>query len=340
MRELVIGVSEAGGRLDKYLQNYMALAPKSFFYKMFRKKNITCNGKKCGGNERLCEGDVIRLFLAEETIEKFRKQAAQAPAYPNMELSVIYEDDQVLLLHKPAGILSQCSGGNEPSMVEYLTAYLLRNGSVTAETLRSVQPSVCNRLDRNTSGLITAGKTLTALRALSELFRERTVGKYYLCLVKGQITHGSRLEGYLSKDEKSNQVTILEHAVQDSSPICTVYEPLAHSADSTLLKVELVTGKSHQIRAHLASIGHPVLGDPKYGDLMRNRRLRDGYGVRFQLLHAWKMTFPLLSGALSGLSEKTFADPIPKVFAAVIKGEAMTFLNRSDRSEVLYGNVE
>lgn len=340
MRELVIGASEAGGRLDKYLQNYMALAPKSFFYKMFRKKNITCNGKKCEGNERLCEGDVIRLFLAEETIEHFRKQAAEAPAYPEMPLSVIYEDEQVLLLHKPAGILSQRSEGNEPSMVEYLTGYLLRTGAVTAETLRSVRPSVCNRLDRNTSGLITAGKTLAALRDLSELFRERTVGKYYVCLVKGQITHGSRLEGYLSKDERTNQVTILKHAVPGAAPICTVYEPLAHGEDNTLLRVELVTGKSHQIRAHLSSVGHPVLGDPKYGDPAENRRLRDRYGVRYQLLHAWKMTFPPLSGALSGLSGNTFADPLPKSFAAVVKGEDMTFLNRRDRSEVLYGNVE
>lgn len=324
MREICVGEEGAGQRLDKYLQKYMAEAPKSFFYKMLRKKNITCNKKKCDGSERLSKGDTIQLFLSDETIESFRRKTEKAEVFPVAELDIVYEDSQALLINKPAGMLSQKAGGAEPSLVEYLLGYLLNSGKITDEGLRSFRPSVCNRLDRNTSGLVAAGKTQAALRELSALFKERTVKKYYLCLVKGRVEQGGLLTGWLFKDVKTNQAVICRQFKAGASEIHTAYAPLSYGkADTTLLKVELITGKTHQIRAHLADLGHPVIGDRKYGEERINRRYREKYGVSAQLLHAWQMEFPLLFGALSGLSGKTVQAPLPGIFRRVLEGEGI-----------------
>ena len=321
MRELKIEAHEAGQRLDKYLQKYMAQAPKSFLYKMLPKKNITCNQKKCDGSEHLMEGDIIRLFLSEETIEGFRKPKEAVTLYSENPLSVIYEDTHVLLLNKPAGILSQKAGKEDISMVEYLISYLLEKGDVTEESLRSFRPSVCNRLDRNTSGLITAGKTLQGSKELSALIRERSVKKYYLCLVDGIVKENARIHGWLLKDEASNQVKVFQDKREGASEIYTAYEPLSHGKDLTLLKTELITGRSHQIRAHLASIGHPVIGDGKYGIPSVNRKFRNAYHLEYQLLHAYCMEFPRLSGVLSGLSRKQIFAPLPEIFEKILKDE-------------------
>ncbi len=323
MREIFVGAEGAGQRLDKYLQKYMAKAPKSFFYKMLRKKNITCNRKKCDGSERLAEGDGIQLFLSEETIEGFRREAAVKEQFPSAKLDILYEDEEALLINKPAGMLSQRAGEGEPSLVEYLLGYLIRSGQTSEEALRSFRPSVCNRLDRNTSGLVAAGKSQAALRELSALFRERKVRKYYLCLVKGRVEREGRLSGWLLKDGSANQVTVFGQYREGASEISTVYAPMACGRDATLLKVELITGKTHQIRAHLADMGHPVIGDRKYGDERENRRYREKYGLLFQLLHAWQMEFPALSGALSGLSKRTVQAPLPELFAKVLRGERL-----------------
>ncbi len=323
MREILVGPEGAGQRLDKYLQKYMARAPKSFFYKMLRKKNITCNRKKCGGGERLEEGDRIQLFLSEETIESFRREEEAGRHFPVTKLDILYEDPEVLLINKPSGMLSQRAGDGEPSLVEYLLGYILAAGETRAEALRSFRPSVCNRLDRNTSGLVAAGKTQAALRELSLLFRERRVGKYYLCLVKGRVPQADRLSGWLIKDEKTNQVTVSRQPGEGAAEIRTSYVPLAYGADATILEVELITGKTHQIRAHLADRGHPVIGDRKYGDGGINCRYRERYGISFQLLHAWRMEFPKLSGALSGLSGRTVKAPLPENFRRVLEGEGI-----------------
>ena len=239
------------------------------------------------------------------------------------KLDILYEDEQVLLINKPAGMLSQGTGGGEPSLVEYLLGYLLASGKTSQENLRSFRPSVCNRLDRNTSGLVTAGKTQAALRELSLLFKERTVKKYYLCLVKGRAAQAGRLEGWLLKDEKTNQVTVYRQPRERAAKISTAYTPLSYGAGTTLLKVELITGKTHQIRAHLADLGHPVIGDGKYGDERINRRYREQYSVSSQLLHAWRMEFPRCFGALSGLSGKMAEAPLPEVFRRVLEGEGI-----------------
>lgn len=319
MKEFQINNNEAGQRFDKYLAKLLRNAPKSFFYKMLRKKNITLNGKKATGNEKLAIGDQIQLFLSDETFLKFSQQEQTARAVT--DLDIIYEDSDILLINKPAGMLSQPDDTKEPSLVEYIIGYLLENGSVTEETLRTFRPSVCNRLDKNTSGIIAAGKSLPGSQKLSELFHDRTVHKDYLCIVRGCVSEKKHIHGYLYKDTRSNKVTILKNCQNNAQPIETLYEPIDSNGHETLLKVRLITGRTHQIRAHLASEGHPLAGDTKYGEMDFNRYFRNHYQLKHQLLHAYQLTFPKLDGTLQPLSGKTFQAVLPTQFRHIIKEE-------------------
>lgn len=339
MKEIIVTPREAGQRLDKLLGKYLKEAPKSFLYKMLRKKNITLNGKRAEGSEKLREQDVIRLFFADDTLEKFtgvmnsagngdgvEKKAlhienGQIPDYPYKKLDVVYEDEHILLINKPAGMLSQKAKPQDISLVEYVIGYLLRKGELTREDLLRFHPSVCNRLDRNTSGIVAAGKTIAGLQGLSTLFHDRTMHKYYRCLVKGEITKSCYLEGYLKKDEKTNQVSISGEASKDAQLIKTEYTPVKSTKNLTLLEVKLITGRSHQIRAHLASIGHPLVGDTKYGDMKLNEHFRKKYGLKYQLLHSYRLEMPELTGALQKVSGKEFVAELPAHFRVVLEGE-------------------
>lgn len=322
MKEFIINDNEAGQRFDKYLAKLLREAPKSFLYKMMRKKNITLNGKKATGNEKLFSGDYVKLFLSDETFEKF-SGSIPAPRAKH-SLDIVYEDDNILLINKPSGVLSQPADDGTPSLVEYLTGYLLDKGCLTEEDLRTFRPSVCNRLDRNTSGLIAAGKSLAGLQALSGMFKERNLHKYYLCLVEGVLREEKYIKGFLTKDRKNNKVTIHKAEKDGALAIETRYFPLADNGRRTLLKVELITGRAHQIRAHLASEGHPIVGDPKYG--------RTGNQVKSQLLHSFRMEFPSVEGTLSYLSGKTFTAPVPEIFLRILKEEQL--------EESYYENLE
>lgn len=320
MREIIISTNEAAQRMDKLLFKYLNEAPKSFVYKMLRKKNIVLNGKKADGSEKLCPGDSIRLYLAEETLEKFSKVRVQRVS---SKLNIIYEDNNIILINKPVGMLSQKAKPEDVSAVEHLISYLLEKGELTEETLRSFRPSVCNRLDRNTSGLLAAGKSLAGLQTLSELFRDRSLKKYYRCIVSGQVREGCRISGWLTKDTKTNKVTISKEKTADASRIETEYHPIKVGAAATLLEVHLITGKTHQIRAHLASQGHPILGDFKYGITGENQKYRKAYGIQSQLLHAFRLEFPEIDGPLSYLSGKIFTADIPETFHKVCRGEGL-----------------
>ena len=325
MREIVIEKNEAGQRLDKFLAKYMNEASKSFFYKMMRKKNITLNGKKCEGNEKLAEGDVVKLFLAEDTIEKF--SSVQVQEVKKVDLDILYEDDEIILVNKPAGMLSQKAKETDESLVEYLIDYLLGSGKLTESGLRAFRPSVCNRLDRNTSGIVAAGKSLAGLQMLSGVFKDRSIHKYYQCLVSGEIRDVKTVDGWLLKDEKKNQVRILtdveakrfEGKGGDEEPkrIRTKYEPIATDGRFTLLRVTLLTGRSHQIRAHLASLGHPIVGDSKYGGVSKVNP--SGRTVKYQLLHSYRLEFPKLAEPFAYLSGRVFEAPMPGYFASVLK---------------------
>ena len=325
MREIVIEKNEAGQRLDKFLAKYMNEASKSFFYKMMRKKNITLNGKKCEGNEKLAEGDVVKLFLAEDTIEKF--SSVQVQEVKKVDLDILYEDDEIILVNKPAGMLSQKAKETDESLVGYLIDYLLGSGKLTESGLRAFRPSVCNRLDRNTSGIVAAGKSLAGLQMLSGVFKDRSIHKYYQCLVSGVIRDVKTVDGWLLKDEKKNQVRILtdveakrfEGKGGDEEPkrIRTKYEPIATDGRFTLLRVTLLTGRSHQIRAHLASLGHPIVGDSKYGGVSKVNP--SGRTVKYQLLHSYRLEFPKLAEPFAYLSGRVFEAPMPGYFCSVLK---------------------
>ena len=324
MQVVKITKNEAGQRLDKLLAKYLNLAGKSFIYKMLRKKNITLNGKKCDGSEKLSEGDEVKLFLSDETIEKFSEVKIQKVR--KRKLDVVYEDDDIILINKPSGMLSQKAKETDESLVEYLIQYLLDGGKLTKEDMRQFKPSVCNRLDRNTSGIVIAGKSLPSLQLMSEAIKERTIGKYYLCIVKGSVAGPKEIDGYLKKNEKTNQVTVLKanelsREDKDALPIRTQYRPLCSDGRHTLLEVKLITGRSHQIRAHLASIGHPIAGDYKYGDPAVNREARDKYAVQSQMLHAWRLVMPKeLREPLAGLGGREFTAKPPEEFMRMAAG--------------------
>ncbi|MBE5921524.1 MAG: RluA family pseudouridine synthase [Lachnospiraceae bacterium] len=331
MQEIVIGKNEAGQRSDKLVMKYLNQAPASFIYKMMRKKNIVLNAKKMDGKEILNIGDCVQIYMADETIAKFRTatnaelitqkeknniESTRMPAW--FAKSILYEDEHIILVNKPAGVLSQQAGKNDLSMNEFLIQYLLERGALTAKQLETFKPAFCNRLDRNTTGILVGGKTLPALQELSKLFHDRSIHKYYLAIVSGDGIQNSHLKGYLKKEERTNKVIISKHPPKDVEnkwdAIETSYEVLGSNQKYSLLKVQLITGKTHQIRAHLASCGHPLVGDVKYG----GKKLKGGNN-QGQLLHSYKLVFPkTMQGALAYLSDKTFLCPPPDIFSSLI----------------------
>jgi len=334
MRVIKVTDKEAGQRLDKLLGKYLNLAGKGFIYKMLRKKNITLNGKKCSGSEKVSVGDEVTLFLADETIGKFSRIHVQTVERPCLD--IVYEDNNILLVNKPAGMLSQKAKAGDESLVEYVTEYLLDTGALAREDLRTFRPGVCNRLDRNTSGLVAAGKSLSGLQVMAGAFKDRSLHKYYYCLVSGEIRKSRTMEGYLRKDGKANQVKVYGEEGPGMAKIATKYEPVfqippcrAGQQGYTFLKITLITGRTHQIRAHLASIGHPVVGDGKYGDPTVNEEAKKQFGIRRQMLHSFQIEFAGLPKPLDYLSGKSFYAPLPAEFQRILGAEGMALLEGS-----------
>lgn len=351
MKEITITKREEGQRFDKYLGKYLPGASSGFLHKMLRKKNIKLNGKKAEGREKLAAGDLIQIFFSDETLEKFqngqggrdistsgeeenRTQEARGRGVPNKaqnqgkrrrtkeekelreQVRVLYVSEDILVFHKPAGMLSQRAKASDDSLNDYLIDYCIREGILSTEELAGFHPSIANRLDRNTSGIVLAGISIKGLQMLSEMLRERTIGKYYLCLVEGRVKEDARIAGYLTKEEKNNKVTLHKEHVEGASYIETEYKVLKSTDKASLLKIRLITGKSHQIRGHLASIGHPVFGDYKYGHRDFNNQIKWKDGINYQLLHSYELVVPEGAGALSGLHIK---DPVPEAFHLVQK---------------------
>ncbi len=335
---LKINRMDAGGRLDKYLLRFLKEASSGFIYKMLRKKNIVLNGKKAAGNEILKEDDEIKLFISDETVLKFggsltavgdeNKENSVYNRLKNLkwtfeEPEVIYEDRDILVLCKPANVLSQIAKAGDLSMNEWLINYLIKSGSLSEADLATIKPAVVNRLDRNTSGLILAGKTLSGLRFLSEIIKERKLSKYYLTLVKGEITEAFTAEAYLKKSESHNTVKIFKEKTEGADYIKTAYEPLCVHNGHSLLRVGLITGKSHQIRAHLAFLGYNVAGDGKYG-LKSDNVLYRRMGLTSQFLHSYEIKFPEIEGSFSYLSGKLLKSELPPVLKRVVDELGLT----------------
>ena len=340
MQEIKIESSSEGQRLNKFLGRYLDNAPQSFLYKMLRKKNIKYNNGKADGSEILKAGDRIQIYMSDETICNFRKDGMIPQmstschkfekSDPLKQIPILYENEDVLILNKPSGILSQKAVASDYSLNEQIVEYYKWKGG----SLSLFTPSVCNRLDRNTSGIILAGMSLKGTQMLSRVLKARTIDKYYLTIVCGTVTQATTIKGFLCKKKNHNQVVIfrtkeeaLANGYQEAAFIETQYKPLAHGKsgkeDFTLLKVKLVTGKTHQIRAHLKSVGHPIIGDGKYGLKSVNAYIKCAFGIRHQLLHAFYIHFPedidnVLAGkSFTAMPEEPFLQAIYAMFDSI-----------------------
>ena len=313
MKEIKIGKNEEGIKLKKLCFMYFKGMPESFTYKMLRKKNILLNSKKAAGDEILKDGDTIQLFFSDDTLTSLRKESLRAaeklPALSDFPWltkdRIIYETDDMLFIDKPSGILSQRSDEEELSVNDAVIAYLLGKGTVTPESLQLFRPSVCNRLDRNTCGIISASKTRKGAQELTSFYRssdERSIGKYYLTVVHGHCTlkgHFDRLEYVKAKIDNQAYVWMKggkrppeTAAFGKPVPIYTELYPLAYdkNRDVSLMLCRLHTGRSHQIRVTMKHYGFHVVGDPKYGNPVRDH-FQNATEIG-QLLVAWRMKLP------------------------------------------------
>lgn len=314
---LTITKNDAGQRLDKFLTKTYRNLPMSLLYKAIRKKDIRLNGKRCEANSRLQEGDSVYLFLPDDALE------IAPPTYEFMHasraLDIVYEDEHVMLLNKKAGLLVHPDDKEfADTLIFRVQRYLYEKGEYDPAAEQSFTPALVNRIDRNTCGIVIAAKTAAALRILNDKLKNREIEKYYLCIVHGQMPKQTdTLEGYLEKNENQNRVYISDTPRPGARTIRTRYTVLEQRGDLSLLEIHLLTGRTHQIRAHLASIGHPLLGDGKYG----TNALNKGTGFNKQALCSYRLQFDFTSDAgeleyLNGkeftLSDVWFADAFRK----------------------------
>ena len=311
MKQYTVTKNEEGRRLDRFILGILKESSMAFAYKMLRKKNILLNGQRAKGMELLHSGDIVTFYLSDETFSKFSGKASPAIDITSMMPPVVYEDDDVIIVDKPAGMLTQKSSAKDVSLNEILLSYAVNKGITDS----SFTPSVCNRLDRNTSGLVTFARSYKGARYLTEAFRKRTVKKYYACVCKGVITEDMSLSGKLIKDESKNTVTISD-AEGEGADVITMVHPLSSNDNITLCEIQLITGKTHQIRAHLAAIGHPIIGDKKYGDGKVNARYKKEYKIDHQMLTCTRMVFP--DDKVLAVSGKKIDIGIPGLFKKVM----------------------
>ncbi|MBQ7088661.1 MAG: RluA family pseudouridine synthase [Clostridia bacterium] len=296
--------NDAGQRLDKFLTKTYRNLPTSLLYKAIRKKDIRLNGKRCEAADRLAEGDTIYLFLPDDAL------AIAPPTYEFMhaskQLDIVYEDAHVMLLNKKAGLLVHPDDREfADTLIFRVQRYLYEKGAYDPADEQSFAPALVNRIDRNTSGIVIAAKTAAALRILNAKLKNREIQKYYLCIVHGRMPKAEdTLEAYLEKNEAQNRVYVSDTQKQGARTIRTRYKVLEEKNGLSLLEIHLLTGRTHQIRAHLASIGHPLLGDGKYGTNAINK----GTGFHKQALCSYRLQFDFTSDAeeLNYLNGKTF----------------------------------
>ena len=319
MKEYTITKADSGQTLIKYLGRILKEAPSGLLHKQLRNKNITLNGKKATGAEKLAEADLVKVFMSDETILKFSGALETSEssisvkeyedAYKRLgRPRIIFENDHIIVFDKPEGILSQKAKKDDISANEWLIGYLLFEKKISPSDLTHFKPSVCNRLDRNTAGLMLFGKTVFGTNLLNEIVKDKSLKKYYKTVVLGEFKYSGLKKSYLLKDEKSNKVELFDKKVPGSSEIAAEFKPLRYSKknDITEVSVLLLTGKSHQIRAELEHLGFPVLGDKKYGN-SKDKRLSH------HILYAERLVFPVLKD-LPELSDKEFTVDTSEVF--------------------------
>ena len=312
MRTLIINRNDAGQRLDKFLSKAVKAMPKSLMYKGIRTKKIKVNRKRAEIGYILEEGDTVELFISEEFFSDNASDSAFMKLTP--KLDIVYEDENIMLLDKRPGLIVHSDDEEDvDTLISHVKAYLYRKGEYKPEDEQSFAPALCNRIDRNTGGIVIAAKNSEALRIMNEKIRNDELSKFYLAAVHGHMPkRADTLHGYLRKDQVNNIVDISTVKKPGYKEIVTKYRVLDEKNGLSLIEVELVTGRTHQIRAHFSSIGHPLLGDGKYGVNRDDKKL----GYKFQALYAFRLEFHFRtdSGALSYLNGKSFSIDKSKIW--------------------------
>ncbi len=305
MKEFYINKNDSGQRLDKYLTKSFPLLPQSLMYKYIRSKRIKVNNKRSEISYRLQENDLVSLYINDEFFE------VQEPKYDFLSagktLKIVYEDENIILIDKPAGLLSHPDENNyNDTAITRIKRYLYEKGEYKPEDEMSFAPALVNRIDRNTCGIIIGAKNAEALRVLNEKLKNREIKKLYLCVVIGKLKNAKGIiEGFLQKNEKQNKVYISQEANKSTKSIATKYNVIDYKNGLSLVEVELLTGRTHQIRASFAHLGNPLLGDGKYGTNAQNKQFG---GYKKQFLYSYKLSFEFTSdaGILNYLNNRTF----------------------------------
>ena len=311
MIHITIDKNDAGQRLDRFLRKYLQNAPLSVIYKMIR-KDVKVNGKRAEQKTLLSEGDDLFLYISEDQLNVYTERAARRSG-ARKTFRVIYEDGKLLIVNKPAGLLTHGDAREKKNtLVNQVTDYLIERGEYIPGQGRTFSPAAANRLDRNTSGMVIFGKEAEALRTVSAMIREREcIEKHYLTIVLGTFREHAVLTGRVEKDESRNLVHVSGEETGSGRAVVTEVTPVVSAGGFTMLDIHLITGRTHQIRAHLASEGFPVIGDAKYGDRGQNRILAEKYGLKSQFLHAYRLQFRKSEGVLAYLEGRCFTDPLP-----------------------------
>lgn len=304
MKKYIINSNDAGQRVDKFIQKAAPNLPQSMMYKGIRTKNIKLNRKRCEISTRLAEGDVLELYLPDEFFgaDESQYEFMKAPS----DISVVYEDENILLIDKKNGlVVHEDNDGTIDTLVNRMQHYLYKKGEFDPSNENSFTPSLCNRLDRNTGGIVIAAKNAESLRILNQKIKDREIEKKYLCITVGVPPKRSdTLTHYLFKDSKTNTVIVSDKKTPQNKTIITKYKVLRSDGELALVEVELMTGRTHQIRAHMAYIGCPLLGDGKYGSNKVNR----SYNIKTQALYSYKLKFAFTTdgGILNYLDGREF----------------------------------
>lgn len=319
MFEIRMTENESGQRVDRFLRKYLKDYSLGDIYKLFRKNKVKLNGKKAKENQMLADGDLLQLYI--ERPEEDAKQIPQPK--PAKKLDVVFEDENLIIAAKPAGLLTHPDKpGDTDTLIDRALYHIYRGKG--PEGSGTFSPAACNRLDRNTGGIVIVAKNYKTLKAVNHSIRERGIQKLYICIVAGKMDGSGEIKAFLKKDEERNLSSIHDTDEGEGKAIHTIYRTLGISdtvlelgMSFSLLEVELVTGRSHQIRAHFASLGHPLAGDVKYGDKKINDYFRRQFGLKHQFLYAYKVAFHEVHEDIGYLKGKSFAGRLPENFAEV-----------------------